>query len=247
MRAPGAGDDDRGQRPEPVAGDRLGDHVVPSALRSKTIAAKTPRRDEAERTRRSRRRPRRSDDGDEHAPSRQRPTRPGARASARARASRSVGCRDHLRRLLRGGADRGNEWSVIAAGQAERTSRIATSGTSDASSPGAGRAPFATAGPGAVQYRRDQPQHVHRREHDRHRADHRVAPALAGRPRPGSRTRPRTPPSRAPPARSRRWSSAPSPARAARAPSRRARELAGRVRRSTRPRAGTGSPRSGRG
>ena len=29
-----------------------------------------------------------------------------------------------------------------------------------------------------VQHRRDQPQHVHRREHDRDRADHRVAPAL---------------------------------------------------------------------
>ena len=73
-----------------------------------------------------------------------------------------------------------NEWPLIASGQAESASRIATSGTTHGELAGAQvergvahRRPDL-----AVQHGRDQPQHVHRREHDRDRADDGPAPAL---------------------------------------------------------------------
>ena len=117
--------------------------------------------------------------------------------------------------------------------------------------PAAGRAPRSvTALPSrSVEHGRDQPQHVHRREHDRDRADDRPAPAGredAGQDEELARERAS---SRARRARSRRSSSARSRAPAGRAPSRRAR----RARRSPvaqldrARRAGRARPRSARG
>ena len=73
-----------------------------------------------------------------------------------------------------------NEWPLIASGQAESTSRIATSGTTTASSPARrSSAASVTAGPTSRWSTAEiSAQHVHRGEHDRDRADHRPAPAL---------------------------------------------------------------------
>ena len=68
---------------------------------------------------------------------------------------------------------------MIEAGQAERTRSSATSGTTIASSPRrrSGASSRTSKPRRAVQHGRDQPQHVHRGEHDRAGADDRPAPA----------------------------------------------------------------------
>ena len=73
----------------------------------------------------------------------------------------------------------------------------------------------------AVEHRGDQPQHVHRGEHDRDRADDRPAPALLEDARRGSGTRRRSSTTAARRAPSRRPSSGSSRAPGARAPCRR--------------------------
>ena len=74
----------------------------------------------------------------------------------------------------------GNVCSVIDDGHTERASRIRTSGTTRASSPRRRSSDSSrTASPAAaVEDPGDQPQRVHRGEHDRAGADGRVAPAL---------------------------------------------------------------------
>ena len=117
-----------------------------------------------------------------------------------------------------------NECPLIASGQAESASRIATSGTTHRELAAAEvERRLADGRPDVpVEHGRDQPQHVHRGEHDRDGADDRPAPALledAGEDR-GTRRRSSTRAARR--ASSCRPSSARSRARAGRAPSRRA-------------------------
>ena len=75
----------------------------------------------------------------------------------------------------------GRTRELTAAGQADSASRSATSGTTTASSPHAKVERRRRSPPGrlSVQDGRDQPQHVHRREHDRDRAEHRPEPSSA--------------------------------------------------------------------
>ena len=181
---PGAGDDHRRQRAEPVALDHVGDHTVAVGA----VGEQQRRGDE--RAREAERADGRGDDApvtarDGHRAEQVDPAgREQRQRRARARTSRCAGWRGEaitaaacLR--LATAFEAANERSVIAAGQADRTSRIATSGTTmlELGGPQVERR-LGDRGPGRlVQHGRDQPQHVHRREHDRHGARDRVAPA----------------------------------------------------------------------
>ncbi len=182
---PEAGDEHLRERGELVAAHRLGDEERLMRRAVEDDAREDAGRDEsgaAEDDREDAARTRRHEDGAEEADRGSREQREGGRERQPVDLrGRDRGREDHgVTAAEETGAEAGNVCSVIDDGHTERASRISDerddeSELAEAEVEGLlthGRAAAEVEDPG------DQPQRVHRGEHDRDRADGRVAPAL---------------------------------------------------------------------
>ena len=192
-----AGDQDRRERAEPVARERLRDQRLCVRALVEDDPGEDTRRDEARRSATNAAKPRRIHHGTSTLPSSATPDAPSS-ASVGESASQStfgVGITASPRWGLPRSpapprASPGTSGPVIEAGQAERKRMRRDQGNDDPelAVTQVGRVLPHVEAARAVQHGRDQPQHVHRREHDRAGADDRPAPAGAVRRRRGSGT-----------------------------------------------------------